>query len=364
MSNQSKDLESKPTILITGAAGFIGTALRESLILEYDLICVDLLPAPAALNGEQWYQVDVTDLQAVDHLFLMLQKPLSGLIHLAWYYDFSNLPHPRYQAAVDRVPTLVEAFGRNAKPDAPFIFASSMAAMAPTVPGVKQTPESPSSEAWQYPASKVRGERALRTVSIVQPVVELVLAGVYSDFCELVPLFQSIERIRRGSIQSWFFPGRTDRGLTYVHVADVARAFRCALQVNYPKSQAIHRLLVGEVAPVTNQEIFAAACASFRRRKVPILKVPPVLASFGARIIGLISKENFVQPWMIPFAEEHFEFDLSRTAEVIGWTPSRHLLDTLPIMLSRASGDTREWLLRNQRRPWRRLNVIGSQSKK
>jgi dihydroflavonol-4-reductase len=359
MSDKPKDLGSKPTILITGAAGFIGTALREALKLEYDLICVDLLPAPSAPTGEEWHQIDVTDIQSVDHLFRSLQKPLSGLIHLAWYYDFSNLPHPRYQAAVHSVPALVEAFGRSANADAPFIFASSMAAMAPTVPGVKQTPESPSSEAWQYPASKVRGERALRTVSIAQPIVELVLAGVYSDFCELVPLFQSIERIRQGSIQSWFFPGRTDRGLTYVHVDDVARAMRCALHASYPKSQSIHRLLVGEATPVTNQEIFSAACAAFRRRQVPILKVPPALAKLGARVIGFISKENFVQPWMIAFAEEHFEFDLSRTEQVIGWTPTRHLLDTLPTMLSLASRDTAAWLMRNKRRPWRRMDVLG-----
>ena len=366
MSNTSKDQGSKPAIMITGAAGFIGTALRESLNPEYDLICVDILPAPSKNPGppdqtgqsvEEWHQVDVTDIQAVDSLFRSLQKPLSGLIHLAWYYDFSNLPHPRYQAAVDNVAALAEAFGRNAKPDAPFIFASSMAAMAPTVPGVKQTPESPRSEAWQYPASKVRGEKALRTTSITQPIVELVLAGVYSDFCELVPLYQSIERIRLGSIQSWFFPGRTDRGLTYVHVDDVSRAFRCALHASYPKSQSVNRLLVGETSPVTNQKIFAAACAAFRRRPVPILKVPPGLAAFGARIIGLFSRENFVQPWMPAFAEEHFEFDLSRTEQVIGWTPVRQLLDTLPTILSLASSDTAQWLMRNERRPWRRKDM-------
>lgn len=364
MSHNSNGLGSKPTIMITGAAGFIGTALRESLSLDYDLICVDLLPAPTVVPGQQWHQIDITDPQAIDRLFQSLQKPLSGLIHLAWYYDFSNYPHPRYQAAADSLAALVEAFGRNARPDAVFVFASSMAAMAPTVPGIKQTPDSPRSEAWQYPASKVQGERALRTVSIAQPIVEFVLAGVYSDFCELVPLFQSIERIRRGSIQSWFFPGRTDRGLTYVHVADVVRAMRCALQASFPKSQSIHRLLVGEATPVTNQEIFTAACAAFRRRQVPILKVPPAFAKFGAYLIGLISKKNFVQPWMIPFAEEHFEFDLSRTWQVIGWTPTRRLLDTLPIMLSLASRDTAEWLTRNERRPWRRMDVLDTPLKK
>ncbi|MBM4251347.1 MAG: NAD(P)-dependent oxidoreductase [Deltaproteobacteria bacterium] len=360
MSRAAASGESKPTLMITGAAGFIGTALRQCLRVEYDLICIDLLPAPSLSSGEEWHQMDVTDVASVERLLRRLQKPLSGLIHLAWYYDFSNLPHPRYQAAADSMATLVAAFGRYAASDAPFIFASSMAAMAPTVPGVKQTAASPRSAAWQYPASKVRGEKALRSVTITQPVVELVFAGVYSDACELVPLFQSIERIRRGNIQSWFFPGRTDRGLTYVHVDDVTRAIRSALRASYPTPRLIQRLLVGEARPVTNQEIFDAASAAFGRVRVPILKVPPFLAWLGAQVIGLFSRSNFVKPWMIAFAEEHFEFDLAHTEAVIGWTPQKRLLDTLPTMLAMASGDTDMWLSRNERRPWRRAPELGS----
>jgi len=357
MSNETKDTRSKATIMITGAAGFIGSALRQSLSQDYELVCIDLLPPLCKGPNEDWYQVDITNIQDIDSLFRGLQRPLAGLIHLAWYYDFSNRPHPRYQAAVDGVATLAEAFGRHARPDAPFIFASSMAAMSPTVPGVKLTPESQRSEAWQYPASKVRGERALRKTTIAQPVVELVLAGVYSDFCELVPLFQSIERIRLGSFQSWFFPGRTDRGLTYVHIDDVTEAFRCALRSSYPKSTAVERLLVGEASPVTNQTIFDSASAAFSRSSVPKLRVPPGLAALGAGIITLFSRDNFVQPWMPKFAEEHFEFDLSRTEQVLGWKPTKRLLDTLPTMLSLASNDTNEWLTRNRRRPWRRQEL-------
>lgn len=360
MSSPSCAREPKPTVLITGAAGFIGTALCKSLQAEYDLVCIDLLPAPMQVADQEWHDVDVTDVTSVEHLLRGLPKPLAGLVHLAWYYDFSNLPHPRYKAAADSLATLVEVFGRYAAPDAPFIFASSMAAMAPTVPGVKQTPASPRSSAWQYPASKVRGEEALRSVTITQPLIELVFAGVYSDSCELVPLFQSIERIRRGNFQSWFFPGRTDRGLTYVHVDDVTRAIRSALHASYPAPRLIQRLLIGEARPVTNQEIFDAASTAFGRIRVPILRVPPFLAWIGAQVIGLFSKSNFVKPWMIAFAEEHFEFDLAHTEEVIGWRPQRQLLDTLPTMFALASTDTATWLSRNERRPWRRATELGS----
>ena len=67
-------------------------------------------------------------------------------------------------------------------------------------------------------------ERILESCSLNRPVAELVLGGVYSDQGELVPLFQQIERLRRFS-SSVLFHNSLNRGLTYVHVDDVADAF-------------------------------------------------------------------------------------------------------------------------------------------
>jgi len=338
--------------MITGASGFIGSALRRRLAVDFDLLCVDLFPATETAKGEVWQIVDVTDSGAIAKLFANLRRPLAGLVHLAWYYDFSNQPHPGYDAAVRAIAPLAEGFSSASVPDAPFIFASSMAAMAPTEPGHKQTPDWPRSEAWQYPASKVRAERQLRSLSVPRPIVELVLAAVYSDSCELVPLYQSIERIRVGSMQSWFYPGRTDRGLTYVHLDDAVEAIRCALTTRF--SGKVHRVLVGEAEPVTNEAIFASCARVFDRSGVAKIKVPAGIASLGARAIGIVDRENFVQPWMIKFAEEHFEFDLSETQNLMSWSPVRKLSATLPKMLEFALRETEEWHRLNQQRPWQR----------
>lgn len=344
----------KPLIMVTGASGFIGSFIRTYLNEDYDLICVDIQASHAPLKNENWKNLDVTKADDMELLFSSLDRPLSGLIHLAWYYDFSNQPHERYEAAVATLPKLVDLFSKSSYGKAPFIFASSMASLAPTTPGVKQTADSKRSEAWQYPASKVRGENKLRAMTIEQPIIELVLAGVYSDFCELVPLYQSIERIRNGSFQGLFFPGRTDRGLTYVHIDDAIDAIRLCLTIHFPNSSKIHRLLIGESTPVTNQLIFDEASKTFKRSKMPKMYIPPQLAKLGASMMTLIDPRSFIQPWMIPFAEEHFEFDLSQTTKTIGWTPQKSLAFELPKMLSLAQTQTDEWLLRNNRRPWRR----------
>ena len=355
MRDETDRSSGRPLVVVTGATGFLGSRVRHQLAAKFDVLAVDLVRATDARASERWCVGDVTEPRFIERFFSAIERPLSGLVHLAWSYDFSNRPHRRYDAAIDGMAPLVEAFSAAAHPDAPFVFASSMAAVAPTEPGKRLTPASPSSEAWQYPRSKARAERALRAKRIGQPRIELVLAGIYSDFCELVPLYQAIERIRGGSFQRWFFPGRTDRGLTYVHVDDAASAVVAALRARYQERDRVHRFLVGEPEPVTNQTIFDATSKAFGRARVPKVRVPRWLAVFGAWVANVIGDGYFVQPWMIPFAEEHFAFDLSETETRLHWQSKVRLTEFLPTMLANARHSPEAWKQRNERRPWRAI---------
>ena len=347
-------LDSKPVIVITGAAGFVGTALRRLLGDLFSIVAVDLRIPASPEKGERWEKLDVTDYSDLKRLFQSIDRPLAGLVHLAWYYDFTNRPHPRYMAAVEGIRPLVEQFSRAALPDAPFIFSGSMAALAPTIPGVRQTADSPSAGGWQYPRSKVLAEQELQKIVIPQPRIELVLAAVYSDFAELVPLYQAIDRIRSGTFESFCFPGRTDRGLTYIHLNDTAEALLAAIRFCPAERNQVHRFLIGEAAPVTNQEIFDAVSRFFSRRRIPLMRLPAGIAGLGAQILGAFDSSRFIQPWMIPFAEEHFEFDLTATQKALGWSPRHRLSEELPKILRRAAENPIEWLRLNEQRPWRR----------
>ncbi|MFB6375783.1 MAG: hypothetical protein ABEN55_22330 [Bradymonadaceae bacterium] len=177
-----------------------------------------------------------------------------------------------------------------------------MAALAPTEPGDPLDADSPRSGGWAYPSHKRDAEDRLESADLPHPRVELVLAGVYSKWCELVPLYHQIERVARGSMQPRLYPGPVDRGLTYVHVDAAADAFLRAVET-FAGDGGLHRLLVGEDRPVTYRQINRAAGRAFDRRAMPISRVPAPLARTGALLLlwlGLLrGAPPFIRPWMV-----------------------------------------------------------------
>ena len=110
---------------------------------------------------------------------------------------FGNQPNERYTRLEETFPQLLRGLDALLPAGAPILHSSSMAAMAPTEPGTPLSPNSPRVGSWAYPRHKLKMERILEACELNRPAAELVLAAVYSDYAELVPLFQQIERIRR-----------------------------------------------------------------------------------------------------------------------------------------------------------------------
>ncbi len=359
--------DARPAVLVLGAEGFIGTAIRRHLAPRARLLSVDLRPlTPIAARfpyggvvpWERAFQVDLGDPAQVDRLWADLAPEhagLGGVVMLAAYYDFLNRPDARYARLQAGLEHLLRLVGRDLPPDAPFVFASSMAGLAPTEPGHPLTADSPRLGAWAYPASKLAAERALLAADIPQPRVQLVLAGVYSDLCELVPLYQQIERVRSRSPEKYFLPAHPDRGLTYVHLDSVADAFVRALE-RLRGRPGLHRLLIGQGHPVTYREIHDRASLAFHGRRLPLLRIPAPVASAGAWLLAhaarLVGRRRFILPWMIRFAGEHFELDPAPALEALGWSDPRDLRQDLDRLLDVAAHHPRLWREINARRPW------------
>ncbi len=350
---------SRPIVLILGASGFIGRAIQRCLNKDYELITADLEPNPLQeAFATQHHIIDQGSSEHVERLLSELKlrsKMLSGVIHLTAYYDFRNEPDERYTRLEHTFPRLLRGLDALLPKGAPILHSSSMAAMEPTEPGTPLSPSSPRIGSWAYPKHKLAMERIIESCDLQRPVAELVLAGVYSDRGELVPLFQQIERLRRRRPEALFFPGNTDRGLTYVHVDDVADAFERAL--NKLRDQTgVHRLLIGEASAVTYREIHERASQEFHGYHLPLVWVPRLVASTGAGVLGWagdrIGKRRFLRPWMVQYAGEHFEFELAPTESSIGWKPQVRLSERLSAILHFAKNQPNDWLTVNQARPW------------
>lgn len=353
-------------LVILGGAGFIGTAIRRAAAAHYPIVSIDLVETPPVTGlaevteviGEERYEADLgvpDEIDAVWRRARLAERPLAGVIDLVAHYDFRNMPDPRYDRVIEGLEHLSDKLRSSVAPDVPFVYASSMAALAPTEPGEKLGPDSPRAGGWAYPRHKLAAEQVIESANLPHPRVELVLAAVYSDWCELVPMYHQIERVARGSPQARLYPGPVDRGQTYVHVDSVADAFLAAVEHLAGESR-LHRLMVGEERPVTHRQINHAADRAFGHSERRIFRVPDVIARTGARLMGwwhrLRGEKSFIRPWMIDFAGEHFEFDLTATREVIGWEPDGYLGDRLDAICERAAIHRDIWLARNEARPW------------
>ena len=353
------------SLVILGSAGFIGTAIRRAAADRYHLVSIDLVETPAVAGltgvsdvvGEERYAADLgvpDEIDAVWQRSRLGERPLAGIIDLVAHYDFRDTADPRYRRVIEGLEHLLDRIGESVASDVPFVYASSMVSMEPTEPGQKQGADSPRAGRWAYPSHKREAERVIEGADLPHPRVELVLAAVYSDWCELVPMYRQIERVAGRSIQARFYPGPLDRGLTYVHVDAVADAFVRAVDA-FADDRGLHRLLVGEERPVTYRQINEAASRAFGNGQRLLYRVPPFLARLGAYLLVWWAKmrgvEPFLRPWMIDMAGEHFEFDLTETRRRLDWQPGGYLGDRLDRICERAAVHREIWRAKNEARP-------------
>lgn len=346
-------------IIVTGSSGLIGKELVQNSLKDEQLILVD--QDPPAQSMDNFYQVDLGVPAEIHRFWKEIEadhQNIKAIIHLAAYYDFENNPNKKYAALQDGLSELLALFEKDCPQSSVFIFASSMAAISPTEPGVKQTANQSKLGAWQYPRSKIKNEAILDNFKTDKRIIQLVLAGVYTDYCELVPLFNFIELVRGKSIEKFFYPGPKARGLTYVHLSDVGTAFKQAVVQNDQQKLTTQRLrlLIGEEAPFTYQQIHEKTANTFFGKTLPIIRIPKLFAAVGLVFVRLykklISQRHFIKHWMIPFTGEHFEFDISETKQAIQWQPKKRIQDKIDLILQNAKENPVKWYELNRMRPW------------
>ncbi len=367
----------KRKILITGALGFIGQYLIKNCFKNYEILGVDNKKPEKDLNNDssffKLYNVDLRDSQSIQQFWKEIEpfhKEIEAIIHLAAYYDFSNKPHPNYVKLQIGLKSLLDLMEKDLPKSCCFISAASMASFRSTVPGIPLTEKSLRSIAWEYPKSKVFNEAIIDNFKTKKVKVHLILAAVYSDFCELVPLYQSIELLRSKSLQSYFYPGPLKRGLTYLHLTDAGKAFEEALSFSKKKNirtladqneRNNYRFLIGEERAFTYEDIHRKVTLYFNKKFKYLLRVPKFLASIGYLLLWPFNffqkRSSFIKLWMIPFSGEHFEFDLKVSKKELNWRPQKLIHEEFPSILEKAKKHKDKWHELNQKRPWKRASL-------
>ncbi|MGR3730130.1 NAD-dependent epimerase/dehydratase family protein, partial [Limimaricola soesokkakensis] len=140
----------KPRVLITGAAGSIGSALRERLV-DYEVIGLDREDGPGV------FAFDITDSasieRALDRIADRHGRRFAAVIHLAAYFDFSGEDNPLYdEVNVEGTAKLLDAL-QDYEVER-FIYSGTMLVHRPGAPGLPINEATAIDPKWAYPISK------------------------------------------------------------------------------------------------------------------------------------------------------------------------------------------------------------------
>jgi nucleoside-diphosphate-sugar epimerase len=287
------------------------------------------------------------------------------LIHFAAYYDFDNDWVEEYQKTnVNGTANVIEASKNEGVKR--LIFASSIAVMEPPAGGSFLTEESPTSEYTPYARSKHIGERLVVEASDQVPSTILRIAGVFSDWCELPPLYSLIKLWTSAFPLGCIIPGRGKSGIPYIHINDFVLIIRkCIIQNDKLGSSNI--FFASQHGAVLHHQLFPAirSAANHSRIHRPI-HIRPKIAKFGVRFrcaLGAFSGHMpFERLWMLDHVDKPWRIDTSKTRQILDWecTPELNILKKIPDILNNLKKDPKNWEERNISRNERRYSYLES----
>ena len=349
MSNGAK----RDVVLITGSSGLIGTAVARRLSRDFEVVGFDVEAPQDPKSVAEFIYVDMSADASVEHGLYDLQDRhgdrIAAVIHLAAYYDFSGEPSDKYETITVRGTERLIRGLQNFQVGQ-FVFSSTMLVHAPCEPGERIDETWPLKPAWDYPKSKVDAENVILKERGEIPAALLRIAGVYDDYCHSIPLANQIQRIYERKMTAGVFPGDTSRGQAFIHLDDLVEALRRVVEArqNLPRKLA---LLVGEPVTLSYETLQQEFARLIHGEEWTTRQIPKAVAKAGAWFEDVTAgegEEPFIKPWMVDLADEHYELDLSRSIELLGWAPEPRLLSTLPKMVDALKKDPVAWYRENK----------------
>ena len=343
-------------ILITGAAGFLGSALTLGAQKEYKVFALDSrLPSPKLTHetpGTSWIQADIRDPAAMKSVFNQITSefgPIKFVVHLAAYYHFGTDWRREYDdtnvRGTENLLNLASDFGVQR-----FIFGSSVLASEPQQPFIDE--DTPASEYIPYAKSKKLGENLVRTASSKVPGLTVRIAGAFSDWCEVPPLYALIHTWSK--FWGRAIPGHGHSGSPYIHIQDVISLFMRVMKI-HEKLESYDQLLASPNGFNSHMDLFQAI------RKILYLGgksvfIPGWMLGLGLQarrcLFSPFDKRFFEQPWMVRYLEQPWNVNSNRTQERCGWScdPNFLLVNRLPKILQNYQQNPSKWRKKFQNR--------------
>jgi nucleoside-diphosphate-sugar epimerase len=352
----------RKTILVTGSSGFLGSAICVDLSRDHEVIGVDRRGPSAALRrqavGGQWHTLDISDPEGVATFFnqlLAARRPIHYVLHMAAFYHFGQHWLPEYERVnVRGLQNILEAVAQTGTER--FLFAGSIASLPPAPVGSALTEKSRPGTATAYTRSKTIGESLLAGYSDRIPVLALRIGGVFSDWCELPPLYSLLKLWSRPHLMGRMIPGRGMSGFPYIHRRDLVRCVRRIIERNHDM-EPFEILFAAPPGCTTHNELFAAvrgACGvRFDPRPIYVAPLPARCFLFVKnRFKAALGRKRYERRWMMDYVDRPLVVDTAYTRQKLQWSPGQELsiLNRMPMLIRRFNEDRSGWERRNVRR--------------
>ncbi len=362
-----------PSIVITGASGFVGRYLLDSIKQEYNIYAIARrsrnesgIPFHSNIN---WIQSDIANPESLNEVidYINTHGGADFVVHLAAFYDFTYKDNPEYQrtniTGTENILKFAEAI--NVKR---FIFASSLAACNfPASGEVIDEKSSPDAD-YAYAVSKKIGEELVRKYSNKFPCTILRSAAVYSDWCEFAPLYKFLSSWLSKKIDSRILAGKGESAIPYIHIHDLI-SLLCMI---FRKNNELSRFNIFNAChdgSTSHKELFEIATRYFFGEPVKpyylpkILAYPALIARKFLQQLHLTCDEPFERFWMIKYIDLKLNVDSSHTRYVLNWEPTTryHIKRRLLFLLEKLKTHQDEWCLKNEaalKRVARRANLL------
>lgn len=271
-------------VFVTGAAGFIGTAVTKELIGNgHKVVGLARSDANAAALQKMGADVHRGSLEDLDSLQAGARQA-DGTIHLAFIHDFSKFAENSQidKRAIEAMGAALDGSGK------PLIVTSGVLAVAPGRPATEEDRASPDMPRVSETAGLTFAARGVRAMAVRLPQVH---GG--GGKCGLVNWLLTIAREKGVS----GYIGDGGNRWAGAHRLDVARLYRLALEKG--KAGAIYHAVADEGVPARDiAEIIA------RHLKLPAASIAPedALAHFGflAMFTGRdgVASSALTQKWL------------------------------------------------------------------
>ncbi len=339
-------------VLITGASGFIGSAIIAKLADKFTLVGMDRAgPTPPRAPAHA-VEFDLGNDESVRSALDVVRKEFGGriasVIHLAAYYDITGDPNPLYdKITVQGTRRLIGALKKFEVEQ--FVFASTMLVHKPKETMEERIDEqSPIGPTWAYPKSKVQTEELLRRLHGDIPVVFMRFAGVYDDMGHSVFLAEQIAGIYEHRVKAHLYPGMLCAAQSSLHLDDLTAAVSTVIE-RRKKLPSELPLLIGEPNALGYDEIQDIVHRSIHGEDWTTVQIPKPVAKIGAWLQEeVLGDKSFVEPWMIDESDSHYIVDINRARTLLDWQPRGSLRETLPKILDALKKDPVGWYKANK----------------